>query len=91
MLSMSMMPANADPPENVCIRDHRGNGVDCRILPMDEQHAVLILSPQDNSGGCHYIVSTFNTVSWQFTLDHGLEKCPLLFDEAKERVRVRGS
>ena len=90
LLSMSMMPANALPPENVCVKI--GVLVFCNSVVVPGQHAMLISEPGigDTSAGCHYVVSSLATVFWRFTLDHGPPECPEISTIIKSVVRVRG-
>jgi len=91
MMSMNMMPANAVSPDNVCVQNFKSAKVVCRILPMDNQHVVLVLQQKEDASGCHFNLSTFDTILWRFTLDHGgPEGCLSFFDILKEDVSVRG-
>jgi len=74
MLSMSMMPANADSVDNVCIRTvNTSPFFICQFEVEAGQHAILIFQGNPTSG-CHYTVSDENPF-WKFTRDHGRQNC----------------
>jgi len=92
MLSMSMMPADADPPENICVEETSTAVLNCKSAVVAGQHAILIRAHEtgEKTAGCHFVVSDGNPF-WRFNLDHGPEKCPNLSTIIKSNVSVRGS
>jgi len=88
-----MMPANADPPENVCVTVLSQSGfTNCRIQVVGGQHTILIFAGSDlPKGGCHYNVTSHSSGIWHFGLDHGPEKCSPSFHIAKVLMKVRGN
>jgi len=76
MLSMSVIPAQADPPENVCIQHNRGPSElfwRCAQALEIPQHVAVGSKLFNSSPDCHYlVVGEFNGV-WELVLDHGPE------------------
>jgi len=92
-MSMSMMPANASPVENVCVKGPAGTST-CTKEIVDEQHAIMVfgkLNRNSFAAGCHYKISDLAESTWKFNFEHGLERCPPTFSILKALVTVRGS
>ena len=81
MLSMSMMPANADPVENICLVLELDISTLCTTAPFEGQRAMVISEkargPTVPSAGCHYVIVDA-TSHWVFVFEHGPAKCPSL-------------
>jgi len=88
IFSTSMMPADADPVENICAINPHVQNTHCKILPEPGQHALLVF-PILVKGFCHYDVSDSGD-NWLFTGNHGAG-CIANFLILKDSVSVQGS
>ena len=99
MLSMSMIPAEADRVDNNCRYEDEGIILYCRKALSDGQHATVNMLNFDiyanRNPGCHYDVKFFSG-NWFFTINH--EPAPHPEDKCKggwvfdpRSVVIRGS
>jgi hypothetical protein len=100
MLSMSMMPANAEKADNKCI-SNAAFGIICDIQLAVGQHIQIITEASThshNSAGCHYEVGDFQYEIpgtgeiidfWTFGKVHGPENCDGQFLIQKSSVGVK--
>ena len=73
MLSLSMIPADADRVDNNCLYDDEEIILYCRTALSDGQHTTVNILKFDieknRNPGCHYEVKFFSG-DWFFTIDH---------------------
>jgi len=94
MLSMSVIPANATSPDNVCVGTEQ-KGLKCANDLAVGQHVLLNLEPikeireNASTAGCHYNVNetaVFGVEYWLFFLDDGPKNCENFFAIVKSFV-----
>ena len=92
MLSMTMMPANALPTQNVCVAA-ADFSILCTAAPFPGQHVMFIAEPADRTNfptaGCHYEVFDSGSL-WIFAFQHGPAKCAFNVAISKASISVVG-
>ncbi len=93
MLSMSMMPANALPVQNVCVAAADFT-ISCTAAPFSGQHVMFIAEPADRinfpTAGCHYQVADLDVDFWLFIYQHGPAKCAFSIGIPRASISVVG-
>ena len=82
MLSLSMIPANAAAPDNVCVAFIADERVQCTNELAIPQHIIYITESAGDgrhTAGCHYDVYRIDEIGgvdvWQLAKSHGADGC----------------